>query len=1149
MNSGLPDFASNYSSREPGVRVADRVNELLRLLSENKVVPPPVAIATAYINPGGFSLLADELEKAPRVRLLIGAEPDEETVRALAPPASADQDERRANAIRTHQAWLKADRDTMGFERAETQAAKRMVDWLRSTVADGSQRVEVRRFTGGFLHGKAYVVEDPAAPAAIAGSSNLTYAGLAINAELNLGTGGGTHAAGKVQAWFEDFWAQSDPYDLAGLYEGQWEPHTPWEIFLRMLWELYSQHLDEERTPTKTSFSGLTRFQADGVTRMKRLLDELGGVLVADEVGLGKTFLAGEVIRQANEELRQRVLIIAPAALVKSMWEPFLTKFGFSRLTQVFSYEQVRDRMDPSHVEHQSFRNQVQDFAMVVVDEAHNLRNAGAVRSHAVDQVILDGLHPKKVVLLTATPVNNSLTDLEVLIRYFVRNDAQFAPVGIPSIRRYIRAAQALNPEDLTPAHLFDLMDQVAVRRTRKFVKDNYPGDTIRMPDGSEAVIRFPTPNVRRIDYDLDKAGLDLVDAVIYALDPPDDGDPPDPAKLTLARYTPSAYRLTGDVQGYQVSNAGLLRSALLKRLESSPQALRSTLRTLMNAHQTFLDAFSKGWVLIGDALSEWGSSESEDLDEYIAELDQDKTDQVSVASDYRIDDLTAAVQSDLALLADLHAATEAAINDGIEPKVQALIEELARIASESQRVDPDGISGQDRRKVLIFSTYSDTILAIHDAVTKATETALAGSPLAAFRGRLAPPTMGAYASIYKRGESGGVDQGGRRATIEGFAPRTASPLNDAGEPSAEDLYDLLLTTDVLSEGVNLQQAGQIINYDLPWNPMRIVQRHGRIDRIGSQFKEVHLGVFFPAERLDAMLGLEHRLNVKLAQAAAAVGTGQVLPGQSAAPTDVILDDPDRAVEQIEELVKLGGSSAALSGEEYRRRLFNAVRQDFVLAAEFKELPYGSGSGFPNPRLDRNGYVFCVKIAGHPQPWFRYVPVDFNWNVIEDDNGKPEVIIDTLACLIAADPGATETERWMTDDVYDQAFDAWAVARDSSWSAWETLTDPLNLQPDVPKAFRDAAQLVLDKGGYLGVAEQTELRLRLGAVPSAKVSRAVRAALNEGNTAEQRISLVKDVLDEAGIQVPPPPEPLPYVNPEEVRLVAWMAVKGSKTAQ
>lgn len=177
----LPDFATNYAPSDSASTVADKVNELLRLLRANKVTPPPIAIATAYINPAGFALLGDELETAPRVRLLLGAEPDAESVRAIA-SGDSDQDARRDAAIEHHQAWLEAERDTMGFARVPTNAAKRMVEWLRAVDPTGTAKVEVRRYAGGFLHGKAYLVEDGAAQAAIAGSSNMTFAGLAHNA-------------------------------------------------------------------------------------------------------------------------------------------------------------------------------------------------------------------------------------------------------------------------------------------------------------------------------------------------------------------------------------------------------------------------------------------------------------------------------------------------------------------------------------------------------------------------------------------------------------------------------------------------------------------------------------------------------------------------------------------------------------------------------------------------------------------------------------------------------------------------------------------------------------------------------------------------------------------------------------------------------
>lgn len=1143
----LPDFATNYAPSEPRTRVADKVNELFRLLRENKVTPPPIAIATAYINPAGFALLADELETAPRVRLLLGAEPEEDSVRAMT-SGDADQDARRDAAIAHHQAWLEAERDTMGFARVPTSEAKRMVEWLQRVDPDGTAKVEVRRYTGGFLHGKTYLVEDGAAQAAIAGSSNMTFAGLAHNAELNLGTGGGTSSAGKVREWFEHFWDVSESYDLAELYGRLWDPHTPWAVYLRMLWELYGEHLDADENPNVRTGLNLTRFQADGVTRMERLLDEHGGVLVADEVGLGKTYLAGEVIYRTANINRQRVLIVAPAALKTSMWEPFLETHDFSRWVKVYSYEEVRNRLDPDRGSIETFLQEVEDYSLVVIDEAHNLRNSGAQRSGAVDRVITAG-SPKRVVLLTATPVNNSLTDLETLVKYFIRDDARFASLGIPSIREYIKHAQAIDPANLTPEHLFDLMDQVAVRRTRKFVKEHYANELIIGPDGKPTTIKFPQPKVRRIDYDLDDDGLALIDAMVYALDDPTDPHAPrawedrsiDPKRLMLARYLSSMYTVDHDLQEYQISNAGLLRSGLLKRLESSPQALHASLEKMIVSHESFLDALGKGYVLKGEALSEWVTSDSDDLDEFVLEFDKD--DQIESVDGYHLTELLADVDSDITLLRELRDLA-AVVVDGVEPKVKRLIEELTQVATEAQRVDPRGLSHADRRKVIIFSAFTDTIVPIHEAVVEAIANAPAGSPLADYRSRVAPPIMGSYAKVHERGASGGVDQGGRASTIAGFAPVTAGPRNAAGEPSAKDEFDILFTTDVLSEGVNLQQAGQMINYDLPWNPMRIVQRHGRVDRIGSKHDYVYLGLFFPAERLDALLELESRLEAKLALAAAAVGAGEVLPGRGPGHEVNLADD--QVIDEFEKLLDSGGSSASLSGEEYRRRLFGAFNMEPVLKADVLSLPYGSGSGLVNPVVHGNGYVFCVKIGKSAKPWFRYVPAQDDWTLRHTDDGEPIVSSDTLISLRVADPQNSNAERWLPEDVYDHAFDAWEVARDSVYAAWKELTDPNAFQPDLPLSFRDAYALVLRKGAYLGKDAQISLANRLRSVPSAKVSRQVRGALNQGATDEQRIGLVTEVLDEAGITAPPPREPLPDIEKHEVRLVTWMAVKGTR---
>lgn len=288
---------------------------------------------------------------------------------------------------------------------------------------------------------------------------------------------------------------------------------------------------------------------------------------------------------------------------------------------------------------------------------------------------------------------------------------------------------------------------------------------------------------------------------------------------------------------------------------------------------------------------------------------------------------------------------------------------------------------------------------------------------------------IGEYAS----GNSGGVDQTSRATIIAGFAPRTAGRLSADGTPLDADQYDILLTTDVLAEGVNLQQAAEIINYDLPWNSMRIVQRHGRVDRIGSEHPEIHLGVFFPTEHLDQYLKLEHTLIRKLRQADVAVGTGKVLPGVSNLPPQEHYD-ADAIATELEELVNSSGGSAAGSGEEYRRRLLNAVEGDSDLRESLETLPLGIGSGFASSTAARNTYVFCMRMGDSDRVWFRNVYATPNWEVALDDEGNPAVEDDTLVSLVTADPRQPTRTRTLTPEAFSGAYGAWEVARDHAFS-------------------------------------------------------------------------------------------------------------------
>ncbi|HET6498387.1 MAG TPA: helicase-related protein, partial [Coriobacteriia bacterium] len=727
------------------------------------------------------------------------------------------------------------------------------------------------------------------------------------NRELNLGQYE-PDTVELVRDWFDELWGESEPYDLAALYEARWEPHDPRLIFYKMLWELYGTDIQREMEAAPDFQIGLTQFQQDGVWRARRILEALSGVIVADEVGLGKTYIAAEIIHEAIVKNRQKVLVVCPAAL-RPMWQEFLREKNL--MTPVVSYNELVDHVDTAG-RHGSPIQDLNTYAVVVVDEAHALRNVSTARADAM-RALLEGESPKKLVLMTATPVNNSLSDIYTLISYFVTNDAAFANAGILSLKGYFDAAQATNPDDLSPEHLFDVMDKVAVRRTREFIKEHYRGEHITMTDGVSREIRFPKPRVRRVNYSLEGvlpgffadlacalgARSDSLDTVI--LDEPGE-------VLTFARYVPSRFlnrtivQARLDIDGnrdedwqgeqYERQNAGLLRSMLLKRFESSGYAFQRTIDTMIRSHEIFLAALEEGWVITGDALRQWMATDSDEMEGFIASLDDETSERhIAPASDYDLAVLCSAVEADMQRLGELRDAAKAA-DGAADPKVEALIEQLVTIADEAER---DGVTEhqrRDNRKVLVFSYFADTVEYLYSVLQIAIQH---DDRLAAYRGRVVTAT--------------GSDKTRQTTVIAGFAPRTAGGEND------EDLFDLVITTDVLAEGVNLQQARHLINYDLPWNPMRLVQRYGRIDRIGSDHPEVFIRVFFPAAQLDDMLALEERLQMKIKRAAAAVGVREVLPGVKEIQVDLTesRDEIARLRAEDASLFETGGASA-LSG-------------------------------------------------------------------------------------------------------------------------------------------------------------------------------------------------------------------------------------------
>lgn len=1084
------------------------------LLDERRTTPS-LAIATAYFNPGGFLRLADQLEAARRVRLLLGAEPhvsgELSQVRPLSerPPSEAPRLSLQQQLV-AHHRDMAEDRDLHDLTQSNDATIERLVTWLRT----GS--VEVRRLESRFLHGKAYLVESDH-EGVLVGSSNLTRAGLTSNVELNLGRYDPAPVA-EVQAWFERLWDEAVPFDLAGLYEHRFAEHQPYAVFLRMLWEQYRFDLDEpEASPRELD---LTQFQKDGLYRAVKYLHRYNGVLIADGVGLGKTYLAGELLRQTTYEQRQRALVVAPAALRDGPWRQFLAEQSQIMGVERVSYDELAADPRLGGSGRYALNYDPREYAMVVIDEAHALRNPSTQRAQALRR-LLAGSPPKKLVLLTATPVNNSLWDLYQLLALFVRNDAEFLEAGVPSLREHFADAQRTDPDTLSPDVLFDVLDAVAVRRTRRFVKRFYPNEVIRR-DGVETPITFPQAALRRVDYDFDQVLPGFFEDFAHALgvDPSDPDNPLatpkefhyDPQRrLTLARYAPSSFLIAGDADAYETQAAGLLRSGLLKRFESSPHAFARTCAAMVASHEQFLRALDDGWVLTGDALAAFAATDSDDFDPVAVGGGGRR----ESALQYDLKGLRAAVEADMALLDDfrIRGASVSNLND---PKLAALVDQLAEIAADAHTESAGGQQERDRRKVLVFSYYADTVEWIAQHLEHAT---VNDDRIQVYRDRWSTLT----------------GSGDKQEALWGFAPTTSQ----APPEHHEDRFDVLVSTDVLAEGVNLQQARHIINFDLPWNPMRMVQRHGRIDRIGSPHSRVFMRSFFPSTKLNELLGLEAALHRKLTQAAKSIGVeGEVVPGLDAADERVFADADEKLRRLYNEdagLLDEVEDTGSLSGEEFRRELADCLA-DLGWKKTITELPWVAGTG--RKVDDAGGFVFCARIGDHPRPVFRYLPLTPDGTLDGD-----AISDDVLTCLAHA-ACDDSTRRELPKHLHDAAYEAWEVARNDIFDSWTERTDPANIAPSIPKPMREAADLLRRVGAPDLSWEKTSYYIDIIEAPyDPRTQQAFRRIVRDENLSDQEraIELVR-LIDDYALEAPIAIKPLPEITPADIHLVCWMAL-------
>lgn len=846
-----PEFIDNREARTLAQALRD-------LCDDPSCAHAPLDIATAYFNLGAFQQLADVLESRPGVRLLLGTEP----LSPLDGAGSNDGGSRPLGAgvrqgLEGLERQLATDRDALPFSIRTARDVCRLAAFLRR------ETVSVRRFADKFLHGKAYLFRGQGV---IAGSANFTQAGLLSNLELALGHYQPSVIA-EAERWFDDLYEDAEDYrerliEILTARETQtWTPH---DVFLRALLELYEDELDllrddESFAPGQPGGVSLADFQRHGVQRALRALDRIDGVIVGDGVGLGKSFIGSALLKHFVNEEGQRALVLVPAALRDSFWARHMIEEGIA--AEVLSYQELAsERQLGGEVARLKLPKDAYRF--VLVDEAHAFRNPDTEQYRALSRLM--GGSRKKLSLLTATPVNNSVFDLYHQIMLFARHNARFASVGIPNLTEYFKRAIEAAGHGESSTAMFGLMDAISVRRTRRFIQEHYPNARV-----AGKPISFPEPELQTVRYDLDGAYPGLFAQVEHEMD-----------ALTLARYQPDNYRIDGDADLRAQALAGLLRTGLLKRFESSVHAFRLTTQTMIRAHEKFLTALDEREMVLTPGAQLGAADEAVDP---AAVVEGGKA-VGRPAAEYRRDELRRDVEADLERLRGLAAAVAGATFDN-DPK----LDELARLLK----------GGLGEEKVIVFSYYADTIDWIESALTADADGKRFGAR------RFVSVTGTSTDTVAQRLEK-----------VREFSPETMADEAGAGSLAPEDEKGVLLATDVLAEGQNLQQARYIVNYDMPWNPMRLVQRNGRIDRLGSTFETIKLVNLFPEGELDGILKLYETLLRKIGHANVSVGMESPVFEDVAA-----VDRSFGATAAADPLDRRGGDARARRGGGAARRL------------------------------------------------------------------------------------------------------------------------------------------------------------------------------------------------------------------------------------
>lgn len=904
--------------------------------------------------------------------------------------------------------------------------AKECAQWIE-------EKVNIKSMVKpNFLHGKMYHIENSnGTQKAILGSSNFTVSGLGLgnnpNIELNIEIDS-ERDRNDLLNWFNEIWTDDiglveDVKEEVLKYLNQlYQENYPSFIYYKTLYHLFADYLDEQQSggfiderigffDTKI-WNMLFDFQKDGVKGAINKILKHGGCIIADSVGLGKTFEALAIIKYF-ELLNTRVLVLCPKKL-RENWEVFRRNDALNILLEDrFAYD-ILCHTDLTREQGMSGNINLAtinwgNYGLVVIDESHNFKNDAEGKKSSdgqfrysrygrlMNEIIKKGI-PTKVLLLSATPVNNNLKDLRNQIYLITQGDdgALYETTGIKDISQTMRTAQTQfntwadkkkNPKrdtrsllDRLDSSFFKLLDELTIARSRRHILEYYDIDKLgKFPERLPPISLSPDIDLKKEFPPYDKLNKEI-------------------SEYKLSLFKPSAYikeeyreiyRKLELESGVDFSQAqredyliGMMKVNFLKRLESSVDSFRISMdRTVQKIEELErrireYQEYATGSDILEDSLTSLPDDDQDeeiieanekwlvgkklkydlrhlDLDEWLKDLQQDR-----IQLEY-LSKVAARVTKDRdEKLAVLKQVIQGKINHPLNYK-----------QGENNELIPN-------KKIIIFTAFADTAYYLYGALRDWVREEL--------NLHIAVVTGGNQSNQTTFMPKGYKNQSGFNEILTNFSPVSKNRHKMPSMPQEGEI-DILIATDCISEGQNLQDADCLINYDIHWNPVRIIQRFGRIDRIGSRNEKIQLINFWPTDDLNQYINLKDRVEARMALVdITATGEDNLLDTDRIEKTliEAELSFRDRQLLKLkDEVLDLEDMDENISLSEFTLDDFRVELLNYIKENEriLRDAPLGLYANVPSPsgdyaylgdysRLDsrsaaimKPGVIFCLK--------------------------------------------------------------------------------------------------------------------------------------------------------------------------------------------